>query len=280
MKTILVPTDFSPSAERALDFAVNIAKRTNAKIILANAYYIPTFDLEAPPAMLQKIYNEEDKEIKSKLHEICSKTSKNTNQEGVALSCEYIAELKLPVPEIYETATKRNVDLIIMGTEGKDNFWGFFGSVTLDVLNKVPSPVLVVKENIKYKDFKKICYAVEDLERDISSISQVIPLAKLFNAEIDIIHVEKQKKNRQESINAENYIVAIRKSNDYAKVKLHQIYAEEISKGLREFLNKEPFDLLVLMKQERDWLENVFHKSLIKDFIADGKVPLYIIHKK
>jgi nucleotide-binding universal stress UspA family protein len=280
MKTILVPTDFSPSSERALDFAVNIAKKTNAKIILANAYYIPTFDLEAPPQMLQRMYDQEDQEIKSKLQEICLKTSKNTSLEGIPLACEFIAELKLPVPEIYETATKNNVDLIIMGTEGKDNILGFFGSVTLDVIDRVHSPVMVVKENLKYKDFKKIVYAVEDLEKDITSITQLIPIAKLFNAEIDIIHIEKTKSKQVDALNAENSIVAIRKSNDYAKVKLRQVYAEEISKGLKDVLEQEPFDLIVLMKKERQWLENIFHKSVIKDFISEGKIPLLVIHKK
>jgi nucleotide-binding universal stress UspA family protein len=278
MKTILVPTDFSSSSERALDFAVNIAKKTNAKIILANAYYIPTFDLEAPPSLLQKIYDEEDHEIKSQLAEICAKTSKNKSEEGLSLVCEYIAELKLPVPEIYEIATKKDVDLIIMGTEGKDNILGFFGSVTMDVVNKVQSPVLVVKENLKYKDFSRICYAVENLENNISSISQLIPIAKLYNAEIDIIHVEKQKK-KHTVIDPENSLFSIKKSNDYAKVKLHEVYADDISKGLNDFLKSKPYDLLVFMKQERGWLENLFHKSLIKDFIASGDTPLLIIHK-
>ena len=37
MKKILVPTDFSPNANKALDFAVQIAKQAQAEIILVHA---------------------------------------------------------------------------------------------------------------------------------------------------------------------------------------------------------------------------------------------------
>ena len=40
MKNILVPTDFSENAENALYYAIDLAKRENAKIILLNAYQI------------------------------------------------------------------------------------------------------------------------------------------------------------------------------------------------------------------------------------------------
>jgi nucleotide-binding universal stress UspA family protein len=278
MKTILVPTDFSSSSERALDFAINIAKKSNAKIILVHAYYIPTFDLDAPPGMLQNMYDEQDKEIKSKLHVLCTKTAENISEGGASLSCEHIAELKLPVSEIYEIATKRNVDLIVMGTEGKDNLMGFFGSVTMEVLNKVESPVLVVKENFGYKDFKRICYAVEDLDRDIPSISELIPFAKFFNAEIDIIHVEKYKKNQVELQVSQNSVIAMRKLIDYKKINLHQIVSDDIVEGLAEFFSIEPWDLIVFMKHKRNWFESIFHKSVIKHFIAEGRTPLLIIH--
>jgi nucleotide-binding universal stress UspA family protein len=279
MKTILVPTDFSPSSERALDFAIHIAKKWNATIILANAYYIPTFDLDAPPAMLQSMYDEEDKEIKSKLHEICLKTAKNTNLEGANLACEYIAELKLPVQEIHDIAVKKAVDLIVMGTEGKDNVLGFFGSISMEVLNRVQCPVLIVKENFKYRDFNHIAYALEDVEKDMSTIGQLVPFAKAFNAEINIVHVEMVKKQTAEIKNSEKSMSAMQESG-YEKIKLHRVSSDNIPRGLTTFLKSEPCDLMVLMKHERNWIENLFHKSVIKHFMAEGNMPLLIVHKK
>ena len=40
MKTILVPTDFSKNAENALLYAINLAKRMSAKIILLHSFHV------------------------------------------------------------------------------------------------------------------------------------------------------------------------------------------------------------------------------------------------
>jgi len=43
MKTILVPTDFSKIARNAIDYAVEIAKLTKAKLILFHVYHVLGF---------------------------------------------------------------------------------------------------------------------------------------------------------------------------------------------------------------------------------------------
>ena len=44
MNTILFPTDFSTNANNALDFAVNLALKTNSKLVLMNSYELPYSD--------------------------------------------------------------------------------------------------------------------------------------------------------------------------------------------------------------------------------------------
>src|SRR5256885_651667 len=41
MNTILIPTDYSDTAENALNYAVELAKSSSAKLILMHAYQIP-----------------------------------------------------------------------------------------------------------------------------------------------------------------------------------------------------------------------------------------------
>ncbi len=48
MKTILVPIDFSEASINALDYAIEIAKLWQAKLILFHAYHIPVAPIEAP----------------------------------------------------------------------------------------------------------------------------------------------------------------------------------------------------------------------------------------
>src|ERR1700751_2788397 len=47
MDTILVPTDFSPAADNAVEYAVELAKHFNARIILVHAFSFPVASYEA-----------------------------------------------------------------------------------------------------------------------------------------------------------------------------------------------------------------------------------------
>jgi nucleotide-binding universal stress UspA family protein len=46
METILMPTDFSPAAGNALDYAVELAKFFDAQLILVHAYPIPPTNVD------------------------------------------------------------------------------------------------------------------------------------------------------------------------------------------------------------------------------------------
>ncbi len=48
MKNILFPTDFSPNAENALNFAVEIARKINGNLILFHAYSVQLIDPNMP----------------------------------------------------------------------------------------------------------------------------------------------------------------------------------------------------------------------------------------
>ena len=54
MKNILVPTDFSATAERALYYAIELAKKENAKLLLFHAYDINYTSGEIPYNVIEE----------------------------------------------------------------------------------------------------------------------------------------------------------------------------------------------------------------------------------
>jgi nucleotide-binding universal stress UspA family protein len=286
MKTILLPTDFSENSERALEFAIGIAKLSNAKIIAVNAYYIPIIDLNVPPSIMDELYESEEKEIEKKLKEICKKISLNTSITGKKITSEYITEQNIPAVEISKIAKEKEADLIIMGRDSQDDFWGFFGSTTTDALEKVECPILVVKENSKFIEFKNIYFALEDIKEDLTTIEQIIPFAKIFNAEITIVHVDKYAENiedlygtEEKREKAETLVKVTRRYTNYSKINLHSVLADDTIEGLNNFLKIKKIDLWVLLKYDRRWIETIFHISVIKNLLKEDNTPLLIIHK-
>ena len=72
MEIILVPTDFSKNASNAIDYAVEIAQLTQAKLILFHVYQVPVVPAEVlivlPADEMEKDAMEGLKKIERNIH--------------------------------------------------------------------------------------------------------------------------------------------------------------------------------------------------------------------
>ncbi|MDG6223110.1 MAG: universal stress protein [Candidatus Bathyarchaeota archaeon] len=137
-KNILVPIDGSKSSLRALDKAVQIAKKFDGKIMLINVYWISAFRL-TPSQLVDFVVN-----IRKAGEEILAEGKKIVQTEGIPV--ESILKEGHIVEEILKTAKEGNYDLIVMGARGVSKIREILlGSVSYGVLSHSPCPVLIVK---------------------------------------------------------------------------------------------------------------------------------------
>jgi nucleotide-binding universal stress UspA family protein len=138
-KVILVPVDFSVSAEQALDHACALASKLDAKVHLVHA-------LVSPPSVLQVALTEDIIENLVKGHVEALETLVRARQ-GTASFGEVTVEVGDPRDTIVATAKTIDADLIVMGTHGRRGLSRVvMGSVAEDVMRNAPCPVLVVRE--------------------------------------------------------------------------------------------------------------------------------------
>jgi nucleotide-binding universal stress UspA family protein len=133
---ILVPTDFSATADRALDVALGLAKKFNSKLTLVHAYYVPptAYDV-AVPWPLEELANNAQRELDAALAKL-----KREHPNCNAVLC-----VGAPAERIVETARERGSDMIVMGTQGRTGLRHFLlGSVAERVVRTSPVPVLTV----------------------------------------------------------------------------------------------------------------------------------------
>jgi nucleotide-binding universal stress UspA family protein len=141
IKKILVPVDFSDNAEHVMEYALSIAQQFKAGILLCFVaqLYTDYSDFFIPQMPIVAIEDEIDKAAKERMHRFVEAY----NNEIKIEECVLIGNVS---HEIINLATKRNVDLIVMGTHG---FQGLekilFGSVAEKVVKMAPCPVLTVK---------------------------------------------------------------------------------------------------------------------------------------
>ena len=138
-ETILVPTDFSDHAEKALDTAIELAKVFGSRVELLNAYDFGQWTTLADVTFSELAEEKLRLAASKKLQPLVERTK----AEGVEVSTHL--SFGDPSLEIVERAEKTNADLIVMGTRGLGAVKHLFlGSVAARTIQTAPCPVLTV----------------------------------------------------------------------------------------------------------------------------------------
>lgn len=142
IKKILVATDGSNHAERALDFAIDLAHQYSAEILIITVVpplFIPkpSSDLLTKSQALADAIKQLEESFKILLTKAETKAKKTYQKVSATL------EYGNPDERIVETA-KQGFDIIIMGSRGTRSLYGL-GSVSSRVSDNSTCPVLIVK---------------------------------------------------------------------------------------------------------------------------------------
>ena len=142
--TILVPTDFSDDASKALETAVELARKFGSRVVLLHAYSI-----ELPfssPAMGGGVILPEGfyVELQDQATVQVERLAKEASGDGVEVEGKAVENT--PWMAILDEAERLPADLIVMGTRGLHGLKHLaLGSVAERVVRKATCPVLTVK---------------------------------------------------------------------------------------------------------------------------------------
>jgi nucleotide-binding universal stress UspA family protein len=133
---ILVAVDGSPFADMAVDQAISLGGICSSEISLVSVIDLFPEQMAIAPALVEKM----SADVKEFLDKAKQKVDK------AKIQCETIVRMGgKPHELILEEARQREVDLIVMGTQGRSGLKRvLLGSVAQSVIGNAPCPVLVV----------------------------------------------------------------------------------------------------------------------------------------
>jgi len=140
-KTILVPVDFSDTSERALDYAVDLAKQLGAKVVVMHAYELPVYGFPdgafvATVEMATRIMNGAQAGLQAEVDK----------RKGSGVEIKTVLRQGIPVDEVHSVADEVNADLIVVGTHGRRGLArALLGSVAENVIRTSMRPVLAIR---------------------------------------------------------------------------------------------------------------------------------------
>jgi nucleotide-binding universal stress UspA family protein len=275
MKTILVPTDFSPVAQNAVYYAAEIAKLVNARIVLFHAYHIPVVTTDVPmpmPSMeeLEKSCITGLKKIEHTLYQ----------QYGKKLDVKLVCKCGFTVDEINNYSAEHRIDLIVMGMRGAGYLSEkLMGSITTALINKLKCPVLAIDKEVKYHSIKKIVFAYDDEEvQDKKALEPLKEFAKLFKSHVYILNVVRERELAP--VGFELAAVPERLEQALAGIDhtFHHIQNEEIVDGINDFVKERKMDMVAMIPRKHNLFNKIFNEPNTKKMAFHSKVPLLALH--
>jgi nucleotide-binding universal stress UspA family protein len=141
---ILCPTDLKERSDLAVKKAVQIAHQFGSKITLLNIHddfmdkderKMLRVSVDKMKEKYKRIAIESKEEMKTVIHKL----------HADDIEVDYLLHSGKPEKVIVEVAEQLGTDLIVIGTDGRDNVMDFVvGTTTEHVINAAPCPVLVI----------------------------------------------------------------------------------------------------------------------------------------
>ncbi len=147
---ILVPLDFSKSAELIAKYAEDIAKKLGAELVFYHVIDERNFFTYNTVYTFPEYYPEVkvDAEAEKQIKETMENDFKNMIENFSIKDINYSVHIDLGIPysQICDYAKKNNFDLIIIGSHGKTNLKNIFlGSVVDYISHHTEIPILIYK---------------------------------------------------------------------------------------------------------------------------------------
>lgn len=268
MKTILVPTNFSEEAKNATNYAIALAKKWNARIILFHTYHVPIH--------ITTSHNIENYENIGKREQLKLKEFTTSYQKliGSNIDIEYVTRSGFLIEETTTLIKEQNIDLVIMGTTGKtDKQKQHTESNIIEMINNASCPILTIPKQSSYSEVDKIVFAIDFKKiSDKISLNRLIRFANIFHSEILVFNVRDENEIPElnkaiEELVLENCLENVKHSYYFSS---HPNTAEAIE----HFTKEINADMLALVCKKHNFFEHIFHNSITEQVIHDSTIPL------
>ena len=196
---VLFPTDFSTTADRALPYAVEIARRSLATIYAVHVVS-PDIYPQLPPAEWDDIARQEE-EFRTRKKNQLELELQGLPHEFLFLNGDVWENLK-------EAIESKNVDLIVLGRHGRSGIAkALIGSVAEKIFRQAPCPVLTVGPGVSPStshaaaaEFNCILYATDFSPESLAAARYAISLAKDHHAELVLLHTSADGSKGQDEL--------------------------------------------------------------------------------
>ncbi|MFN4027521.1 MULTISPECIES: universal stress protein [Flavobacterium] len=277
MKKILVPVDFSEASDNAFVYALEMAKRLKADLVLLHTFEIPIVDSQAMPINYATIYDtieltnlEHFKEKMPKLHAIAEERNLNhIDMSHIMMDGDLLVSIK-------KVIAQEDIDMVVMGTNGAEGWWdSFIGTNTGAVITGVSVPVLSVPAGAKFQKIENIAFTTRFRKKDIEALIKVLFFAKRFHAKVKCLYVKTPNSDVTED--------TVRRwqshFEDEDNLQFFIVPNENVLETIEDFLVSQEVDMLAMLTYKRNFFVELFTKTTTQQLSYHLPTPILAFHE-
>lgn len=281
MKNILVPTDFSPTALKALEVAARLASSCKATLAVMHAYSLLESEFSENKA-LREAWNEQQKTEKwTKLLQCKQWVQEQYPDLPVDIQLFTGYEQKA----ILSFAEDNQTNLIVMGTQGASGLGKvFIGSTTAELITRTTRPILTIPQLYEEKTPQFLLLALNSAKMDYTTLNPAFALAACWNIPVKVMHfLDNDDDNTLKNASRdtlEKMVATLRKQFPWVMQEGLLVHGDSFEETTESYFNENPGGILGMITRKRGFLEKIFNPSLTKQMAYHTRIPLLAMPEK
>ncbi|NND31529.1 MAG: universal stress protein [Saprospiraceae bacterium] len=262
-KKIIVPTDFSETADNAIKYGAELAKNFEGGLEIVHILN-PATDLNTGYMIDPGI----EKLKREKLEKITQKVSEDYD---IRASSRFI--LGFPIEELANLSAESDVLLVVGATGESDILENVFGSVASHLAQRAKSPVLIVPKGVEFTAFKEVVYASNDPGLDHKIANLVKNFVSHFDSRLHSVHIGKDESYPQWQMEA-----IFGGKDAVPELLISHMDEKNVVEALNKYCEKAGADLVILSTRQRGFWRTLVHSSITREMALHPHLPLLVFH--
>ena len=276
---ILVPTDFSDNAMKAAVYAAELAKQTEAEIILLNVHETGYEKIRQPFPLHEKY----DKLVLDRRRNDMKtlKESILVLYKGLHINTEL--EDGVVVESITELASREKVDMIVMGTTGAGTIKeALIGTVAAAVAGCSSVPVLTIPAQYEMEKPNGIVFTTNRFEKNAKVLDILVKLARIFNTTIHtLVFIDKDTADAgdymEKGTSLDHYLKFLKRSYPDIDFTGELLEGTNFEAAVNLYHVRHETDISAMVSYPKELWERLLHKSATKKMIYHSHIPVLAI---
>lgn len=287
---ILVPVDFSDFSPRICEYAMSIAKKFNADILLFHTYFasaietIPFSDSYTYNNTVIEVLSEVEKNAKAKIKELYyDMRNKLELEKNESIEVDYTLSGGTASSEILKLCTTYKPGLMIMGSRGETaGTTNLLGSVVSNVIEETEVPILILSDQGELVDLEQIdniMYATNFDKADFKAITSLKYITKPYNMKIHCVHFNNiEEDNIMEQHQMEVMRKYLKRTLGESNVNCSIIKIEDKMKGIEKYVQENNIGTIAILARKHNLLERLLFGQMSRKLFIKTHIPILVFH--